>query len=167
MNVLFALLPLQTNTTSCMMIMTVRRCPNVNLHTIAFPLNHRPTHIARLGGDYCVKERTSCNCAEGHCYHPWSSNTPNFNPLDSKANIAKHISGIRKVDTSEGINLFPSREPPLIPEYYAACHSPETMPNVVDTDNPIQGMLSNAAMMSSKKKAKKLSAYEADPITVG
>ena len=23
-------------------------------------------HIARLGGDYCVKEGTSCNCAEGH-----------------------------------------------------------------------------------------------------
>jgi hypothetical protein len=44
------------------------------------------------------------------------------------------------------------------------------MPNVVDTDcntdNPIQGMLSHEAMMSSKKKAQKLSAYEADPITV-
>ena len=40
------------------------------------------------------------------------------------------------------------------------------MPNVVDTDNLIQGMLSHAAMMSSQKKAQKLSAYEADPITV-
>jgi hypothetical protein len=40
------------------------------------------------------------------------------------------------------------------------------MPNVVDTDNPIQGMLSHVAMMSSKKKALKLSSYEADPITV-
>jgi hypothetical protein len=37
-------------------------------------------HIARLGGDYCVKECTSCNCAEGHCYHPWSNDTPHFNP---------------------------------------------------------------------------------------
>jgi hypothetical protein len=71
--------------------------------------------------------------------------------LDSKTNIAK--SGIRKSDTSAGKYLFPSREPPLIPEYYAACHFPETMPNVVDTDNPIQGMLSHEAMMSSKKKA--------------
>ena len=72
----------------------------------------------------------------------------------------------RKLDTSEGKYLFPSREPPLIPEYYAACHFPETMPNVVDTDNLIQGMLSHAAMMSSKKKAQKLSASEADPTTV-
>ena len=59
-------------------------------------------HIARLGGDYCVKERTSCNCAEGHCYHPWSSDTPHFNPLDSKTNIANLALGNRirqKVDT--------------------------------------------------------------------
>jgi hypothetical protein len=40
------------------------------------------------------------------------------------------------------------------------------MPNVVETDNPIQGMLSHASMMSSRKKAQKLSAYEGDPITV-
>jgi hypothetical protein len=46
-------------------------------------------HIARLGGDYCVKERTSCNCAEGHRYHPRSSDTPHFNPSDNKTNIAK------------------------------------------------------------------------------
>ena len=121
-------------------------------------------HIARLGGDYCAKECTSCNCAEGHCYHPWSNDTPHFNPSDTMTNISK--SGIRKLDTSEGKYIFPSKLPPIIPEYYAACHFPEAMPNVVETDNPIQGMLSHAAMMSSRKKAQKLSAYEADPITV-
>jgi hypothetical protein len=61
---------------------------------------------------------------------------------------------------------YPSREPPPIPEYYAACHFPETMPDVVNIADPIQGMLSHAAMMSSKKKAQRLSAYEADPISV-
>ncbi len=36
---------------TCMMIMTVRKCPNVNLHTIVFPLKHRPMHTSRaLGG---------------------------------------------------------------------------------------------------------------------
>ena len=60
----------------------------------------------------------------------------------------------------------PSKEPPVIPEYYSASHFPEIMPDVVDTDNLIQGMLSHAAMMSSRKKAQKLSAYEADPVTV-
>ena len=90
--------------------------------------------------------------------------TPHFNPSDNKANVAK--SGIRKSDTSESKLLYPSRVPQLIPEYYAACHFPETMPDVVETDNPIQGMLSNAAMLSSKKKAQRLSAYEPDPITV-
>jgi hypothetical protein len=40
------------------------------------------------------------------------------------------------------------------------------MPDVVNIDDPIQGMLSHAAMMSSRKKAQKLSAYEQDPITV-
>jgi hypothetical protein len=40
------------------------------------------------------------------------------------------------------------------------------MPDVVDTNNLIQGMLSYAAMMSSRKKAQRLSAYVADPITV-
>ena len=54
----------------------------------------------------------------------------------------------------------------MIPEYYAASHFPEIMPDVVDTDNLIQGMLSHAAMMSSRKKAQKLSACEADPIKV-
>jgi hypothetical protein len=95
-------------------------------HNSLPPKAQAHAHIARLGGDYCVKKCTLCNCAEGHCYHPWSSDTPHFNPLDSKTDIAKQISGIRKVDTSEGKYLFPSREPPLIPEYYAACHSPET-----------------------------------------
>jgi hypothetical protein len=120
-------------------------------------------HTSRAFGGIIAskKERTSCNCAEGHCYHPWSSDTPHFNPLDSKTNIANlAFQSIRKLDTSEGTAdprrhetpnldwslmspvigckyLFPSRELPLIPEYYAACHFPETMPNVVDTDNPI------------------------------
>ena len=75
-------------------------------------------------------------------------------------------SGIRKSDTSEGKMKHPSKEPPVIPEYYSASHFPEIMPDVVDTDNLIQGMLSHAAMMSSRKKAQKLSAYEADPVTV-
>jgi hypothetical protein len=74
-------------------------------------------------------------------------------------------SGIRKSDTSEGKMKYPSREPPVIPEYYA-CHFPETMPDVVDINNPIQGMLCNAAMMSSRKKTQRLSVYKADPITV-
>jgi hypothetical protein len=75
-------------------------------------------------------------------------------------------SGIRKSDTSEGKMKYPSREPPVIPEYYDACHFPETMPDVVDTNNPIQGMISHTAMMISRKKTQRLSVYESDPITV-
>ena len=56
-----------------------------------------------------------------------------------------------------------SKNPPTIPEYYAASHFPESMPDVVDTNNPIQGMLSHAAMMSARRKAQKLSAYDPDP----
>ena len=37
------------------------------------------------------------------------------------------------------------------------------MPDVVDTNNPIQGMLSHAVMMSARRKAQKLSAYDPDP----
>ena len=128
------------------------------------PRAQAKAHIARLGGDQWWKEHSSCNCAEGHCYHPWAKDTPHFNPSDGKKNVAK--SGIKKSDTSEGERMYPSREPPLIPEYYAACHFSEFMPDVVDIDNPIQGMLSHAAMMSSKKKIHRLSAYEPDPITV-
>jgi hypothetical protein len=85
-------------------------------------------------------------------------------PSDNNMIFAK--SGIRKSDTSEGKMKYPSRQPPLIPELYAACHFPETMPDVVNTDNPIQGMLSHASMMSSRKKTQRLSAYETDSITV-
>jgi hypothetical protein len=118
-------------------------------------------HVAHLGGDQWLKELSSCNCAEGHCYHSWAKHTPHFSPSDNNMIVAK--SGIR---TSEGKMKYPSREPPLIPEFYAACHFPETMPDVVNTDDPIQGMLSHAAMMSSRKKTQRLSAYEADPVTV-
>lgn len=128
------------------------------------PKAQAKAHIARLGGDQWWKEHSSCNCAEGHCYHPWATKTPHFNPPEGKKNVAK--SGVEKSDKSEGEKLYPSKEPPLIPEYYAACHFSEFMPDVVDIDNPIQGMLSHAAMMSSKKKAHRLSAYEPDPITV-
>ena len=121
-------------------------------------------HVAHLGGDQWLKELSSCNCAEGHCYHPWAKHTPHFSPSNNNTVVAK--SGIRKSDTSEGKVKYPSREPPLVPEFYAACHFPEVMPDVVNTDDPIQGMLSHAAMMSSRKKAQKLSAYEQDPITV-
>jgi len=128
------------------------------------PKAQAKAHIARIGGDQWWKELSSCNCAEGHCYHPWANNTPHFNPSDSRKSVAK--SGIRKANASEEERHYPSKEPPLIPEYYAANHFPEVMPDVVDVDNPIQGMLSHAAMMSSKKKAQKRSAYEPDPITV-
>jgi hypothetical protein len=117
-------------------------------------------HVAHLGGDQWLKELSSCNCAEGHCYHPWAKHTPHFSPSNNNTVVAK--SGIRKSDTSEGKVKYPSREPPLVPEFYAACHFPEVMPDVVNTDDPIQGMLSHAAMMSSRKKAQRLSAYEAD-----
>jgi hypothetical protein len=33
-------------------------------------------HVARLEGDQWLKELSSCNCAEGHCYHPWAKHTP-------------------------------------------------------------------------------------------
>ena len=40
-----------------MMIMTVRKCPNVNLHTEVFPLKHRPMHTSRaLGGIIASKK---------------------------------------------------------------------------------------------------------------
>ena len=128
------------------------------------PKAQAKAHIARIGGDQWWKELSSCNCAEGHCYHPWANNTPHFSPSDSKKSVAK--SGIRKLNASEGERHYPSKEPPLIPEYYAASYFSEFMPNVVDIDSPIQGMLSHAAMMSSKKKVQKRSAYEPDPITV-
>jgi hypothetical protein len=40
------------------------------------------------------------------------------------------------------------------------------MSDVVNTADPIQGMLSHAAMMSSRKKTQKLIVYESDPTTV-
>jgi hypothetical protein len=128
------------------------------------PKAQAKAHIARLGGDQWLKELSSCNCAEGHCYHPWAKHTPHFSPSDNKTIVAK--SGIRKSDISEGKMKYPSREPPSIPDYYAACHFPETMPDVVNIADPIQGMLSHASMMSSRKKAQRLSAYETDPISV-
>lgn len=121
-------------------------------------------HVARLGGDQWWKQLPSCNCAERHCYHPWAKNTLHFTPSEAGTNVAK--SGIRKSDTSDGKRYRPSRIPPIIPEYYAASHFPEIMPDVVDINNPIQGMLSHAAMMSARKKSQKLSAYDPDPITV-
>ncbi len=111
-----------------------------------------------------MKELSSCNCAEGHYYHPWAKHTPHFSASDNKTIVAK--SGIRKSDTSEGKMKYPSREPPLIPDYYASCHFPETMPDVVNTADPIQGMLIHAAMMSSRKKVQRPSVYESDPISV-
>jgi len=104
------------------------------------PKAQAKAHIARLGGDQWWKDHSSCNCAE-------ATKTPHFNPPGGKKNVAK--SGVEKSDKSEGEKLYPSKEPPLIPEYYAACHVSEFMPDVVDIDNPIQGMLSHAAMMSS------------------
>ena len=97
------------------------------------PKAQAKAHIARLGGDQWWKEHSSCNCAEGHCYHPWATKTPHFNPPEGKKNVAK--SGVEKSDKSEGEKLYPSKEPPLIPEYYAACHFSEFMPDVVDIDN--------------------------------
>ena len=40
----------------------------------------------------------------------------------------------------------PSMVPPVIPEYHAAMTFPEMMPDAVDLDNEIQGMLSWSAM---------------------
>ena len=146
--------------TSCMMTTTVRKCQNANLHIIVFLPKRRPIHMSHvLGGIIVDKNVRRAIVPKGTAII-----TPHFNPSDNKANVAK--SGIRKSDTSESKLLYPSSVPQLIPEYYAACHFPETMPDVVETDNPIQGMLSNAAMLSSKKKAQRLSAYEPDPITV-
>jgi hypothetical protein len=56
----------------------------------------------------------------------------------------------------EGKYLFPSREPPLIPEYYAVCHFPETMSNVVDTDNPIQGMFESCSYDEFQEKGSEI-----------
>ncbi len=82
-------------------------------------------HVARIGGDQWLKELSSCNCAEGHCYHPWAKHTPHFSPSDNKTIVAK--SGIRKSNTSEGKMKYPSRESPLIPDYYVVCHFSETV----------------------------------------
>jgi hypothetical protein len=57
-------------------------------------------HIARLWRDQLWKDCTSCNCAKGHWYHPWSRHSTHLTPSDNKTNVAK--SGIRKTDTSEG-----------------------------------------------------------------
>jgi hypothetical protein len=57
-------------------------------------------HVAHLGGDQWLKELSSCNCAEGHCYNPWAKHTPHFSPSNNNTVVAK--SGIRKSDTSEG-----------------------------------------------------------------
>ena len=40
------------------------------------------------------------------------------------------------------------------------------MPDVVDLQNPIQGMFGHAAMMSSRRKGTKMSAYDPGPKAV-
>ena len=46
----------------------------------------------------------------------------------------------------------PSMVPPIIPEYHAAMTFPEMMPDAVDLDNEIQGMLSWVPMNGASEE---------------
>jgi len=48
--------------------------------------------------------------------------------------------GIRKQDTTDSKVMFPSMEPPQVPEFYSATYFAHLMPDVVDLQNPIQGI---------------------------
>ena len=95
------------------------------------------------------KDANDCNCAIGHCYHPWSKNTSGFNPKEGGGAFAADFRmqelSMRKTPSS------------------IAMSSSQLMPNAVDLSDEIQEMISHAAMMSKRAKVNaKLNAYDPD-----
>jgi len=78
------------------------------------------------------KDANDCNCAIGHCYHPWSENTSEFNPKEGGGAFAADFriqeSSMRKI---------PSSIAPLDVDFYAAISSSHLMPNAVDLSDEI------------------------------
>ena len=123
--------------------------------------HQKQAHLAQFGGTKW-QPKPECNCAHSHCYHPWAKDTPHFDP-NHKTGICMKA-GIRMEDSKS--RKTPSMVPPIIPEYHAAMTFPEMMPDAVDLDNEIQGMLSWFAMAANKKKNVKMSAYPPDPLNI-
>ena len=123
--------------------------------------HQKQAHLAQFGGTKW-QPTPECNCANSHCYHPWAKDTPHFDP-NHKTGICMKA-GIRMEESKS--RKTPSMVPPLIPEYHAAMTFPDLMPDAVDLENDIQGMLSWAAMAANKKKNIKMSAYPPDPLNI-
>jgi hypothetical protein len=123
--------------------------------------HQKQAHLAQFGGTKW-QPKPECNCANSHCYHPWAKDTPHFDP-NHKTGICMKA-GIRMEESKS--RKTPSMVPPLIPEYHAAMTFPDLMPDAVDLENDIQGMLSWAVMAANKKKNIKMSAYPPDPLNI-
>ena len=81
------------------------------------PTVQAKAHLAQLGGkDRWYVSCSDCNCATDHCYHPWAKTTPNFVPQDMKKKLTVNA-GIRKQDITDDRVMFPSMEPPQVPEF--------------------------------------------------
>ena len=108
------------------------------------------------------KDANDCNCAIGHCYHPWSKNTSGFNPQQGGEAFAADF----QMQESSMWKTPSSIAPPDV-DLYAAISSSHLMPNAVDLSDEIQGMISHVAMMSKRAKVNaKLSAYDPDPMSL-
>jgi len=93
------------------------------------------------------KDVNDCNCAIGHCYHPWSKDTIGFNPKNGGGAFAADF----RMQGSNQRKTPSSIAPPDI-DFYAAISSSHLIPNAVDLSDEIQGMISLAAMMSKRAK---------------
>jgi len=108
------------------------------------------------------KDANDCNCAIGHCSHPWSKDTSGFNPKEEGGAFAADF---RMQESS--MRKTPSSIAPPDVDFYAAISSSQKMPNAVDLLDEIQGMIRHAAMMSKRTKVNaKLNAYDPDPMSL-
>jgi len=106
--------------------------------------------LAKVPGARFWQDVNDCNCANGHCYHPWSKDTDS-----TKKRGGGHLQPI----IGAGIDLML-----FIMLLSALSH---LMPNALDLPDQVQGTISHAAMMSKRAKViEKLSAYDLDPMSL-
>jgi len=98
--------------------------------------------VAKLANVQSVrfwKDANDCNCASGHCYHPWSKDTSGFNPKEGGGAFTADF----RMQGSTQRKTRSSIAPPDV-DFYAAISSSHLMPNAVDLSDEIQGMISHA-----------------------
>jgi len=105
------------------------------------------TKLANVQSTRFWKDANDCNCAIGHCYHPWPKDTSGFK---SKEGGGAFIADFRM----QGSNQWktPSNVAPPDVDFYAAISYSHLMLNAVDLSDDFQRMISHAAMMSKCAK---------------